>query len=99
MEENGSVGLTTRDLVIQTKTLVEGVVSDVSEMRTEQAKLRSDVDELKTARAVEMAEEDAKHTHEAWFSTRRGKVWGGVYAVSSLICLTFGPNISHALFH
>lgn len=94
----GSIGYSDRDLIIQTKTLVESVVGDIAEIKVEQVRLRADVDELKTARAIERAEQSAsrKERSRAW--TRTEKIWGVVAFFIGTAALVFGPSLAQAVF-
>lgn len=96
-EDNTTIGYNQRDLLIQTKTLVEGIVGDISEMRILYSQLRSDVDDLKTARAVELAENRAVVRERGRVWTRTEKAWGFLLAMATLTVLTFGPAIEHGI--
>lgn len=83
-----NVGYTVRDLVIQANTKLDSVSGEMKEIRAEQARLRTEVDVLKTAHAVGKAE-----------SGTTGKLRNATYALAVLLAYWFGPVIDKAITH
>lgn len=83
-----AVGYTVRDLVIQANTKLDSFVIELKEVRGDVAVLRTDVDALKTDRAVRTAE-------HGYGKTARNVA----YASLVLLAYWFGPVIDKAITH
>lgn len=87
-QTTNAVGYTTRDLVIQANTKLDNFVVDLKEVRVEVVALRTDVDALKTAQAVDSA------SSRTTTDFRRA-----AYALLVLAAYWFGPIIDKAITH
>lgn len=83
-----TVGYTTRDLVIQANAKLDSISPEIKELRSEQSRLRIDVDALQTDLAVRKAE-------HGYGRTARNIV----YASLVLLAYWFGPVIDKAISH
>lgn len=97
MEESvtSAVGFTTRDLVIQANTKLDTVLPELAQIRQEQVAMRSDIEALKLAQAVGVAEEGAvrKHTEGRW--TRTERTAAAIYSAVVAMILLWGPLLVH----
>lgn len=82
------IGFTQRDLIIQANTKLDGLGSEMKDIRAEQVRLRGDVDNLKTAQAVRKAESGVG------LNTRRAAM-----AILALMAYWFGPIVDKAITH
>ena len=96
-EENGvsAVGFTTRDLVIQANTKLDLIGPELAQIRQEQVAMRTDIETLKVARAVDDAAEGAvkKHTEGRW--TRTERTAAAIYSAVVAMILLWGPLLVH----
>jgi hypothetical protein len=93
-----SAGFSNRDLIIQANTKLDSlVIPQLSEIRLEQDRQRRDIDELKTARAVDEAEEGAVTQHKQTRWTRAERIAAAVYSAVVALIFLFGPLLVHYL--
>lgn len=86
-------GLSTRDLVIMANTKLDGVGIELREIRKEQDELNRRVTILETDKAVAAG----KVEHEGRFLSKRQGHWAVVYAIATLLAITFGNEVEHLL--